>query len=113
MPLVRTRADQLSARSQFLALAQSRLLASSSSYHLKPLFFGLVALSFASLISLGRLGRIWSVETGRARQAVVGVLFAFLGSLFATSFIEEEHEIWYFVSVTALIVSILRCVPAL
>lgn len=97
-------------RPQFLAVAQARLLASSSSYHLRPLFSGLTILAVASLASLFHVRHVWSVETARARLAVGVVLVVFLGSLFATSFIEEEHEIWYFLSVTALLVSMTRCV---
>ncbi|GAA5889616.1 hypothetical protein JCM8208_001076 [Rhodotorula glutinis] len=93
---------------EFLAVAQARLLASSSSYHLRPLFSGLTILAVASLASLFHVRHVWSVETARARLAVGVVLVVFLGSLFATSFIEEEHEIWYFLSVTALLVSMTR-----
>ncbi|GAA5923533.1 hypothetical protein JCM3775_000418 [Rhodotorula graminis] len=92
-------------QAEFLAVAQARLLASSSSYHLRPLFLGLAILVLASFVTLMHVRRIWSVETHRARLAVAVAVLVFLGSLFATSFIEEEHEIWYFLSATALLVS--------
>ncbi|TNY18613.1 alkaline-phosphatase-like protein [Rhodotorula diobovata] len=88
---------------EFLARAQARLLASSSSYHLRPLFCGLALLLLASLASLYRLRRVWTVESRGSRFAVGAAVVAFVGSFFATSFIEEEHEFWYFVTATALL----------
>ncbi|BGP39055.1 major facilitator super transporter protein [Rhodotorula kratochvilovae] len=93
---------------EFSTVAQSRLLASSSSYHRKPLFAGLAFLILASVASVARLRRLWSVESCGAKFTVAAALVAYLGSFFATSFIEEEHETWYFASTTGLLLLVLR-----
>ncbi|GJN89792.1 hypothetical protein Rhopal_002781-T1 [Rhodotorula paludigena] len=87
----------------FLDIAQTRLLNATSSYRLTPLCAGLALLVAAAGALCLRLRRIWSVESSSSK-AIVGIaLLAYLGSLFATSFIEEEHEFWYFATATVLI----------
>ncbi|BGO98544.1 GPI ethanolamine phosphate transferase 2 [Rhodotorula toruloides] len=93
---------------EFLRLAQDRLLASSSSYQLFPLYTGLLILVFASIGALSLCRRVWQVETKRTRWTVGLALVAYLGSFFATSFIEEEHELWYFFGATGLVFLAIR-----
>ncbi|BGP23847.1 major facilitator super transporter protein [Rhodotorula toruloides] len=94
--------SSIDAQHEFLRLAQDRLLASSSSYQLFPLCSGLAIIAFASLGALSLCRQVWQVETKRTRWVVGVALVAGLGSSFATSFIEEEHELWYFFGATAI-----------
>jgi len=52
---------------------------------------------------------VWTVESRGSRFAVGAAVVAFVGSFFATSFIEEEHEFWYFVTATALLLLASGC----
>ncbi|GAA6046359.1 hypothetical protein JCM3770_004881 [Rhodotorula araucariae] len=98
----------LDALGLFSDLAQSRLLASSSSYHPTPLFSGIFILVLASLASLSRLRRLWSAESRGAKFGVAAAFGVYLGTYFATSFIEEEHSIWYFATATGLLLLLIR-----
>ncbi|KAJ8294551.1 GPI ethanolamine phosphate transferase 2 [Rhodotorula toruloides] len=100
--------SSIEAQHEFLRLAQDRLLASSSSYQLFPLYSGLLILVFASIGALSLCQRVWQVETKQTRWTVGLALVAYLGSFFATSFIEEEHELWYFFGATGLVLLAIR-----
>ncbi|GAA6005439.1 mannose-ethanolamine phosphotransferase LAS21 [Rhodotorula paludigena] len=87
----------------FLDIAQTRLLNATSSYRLTPLCAGLALLVATAGALCLRLRRLWSVESSSSK-AIAGIaLLAYLGSFFATSFIEEEHEFWYFATATILV----------
>ncbi|GAA5950803.1 hypothetical protein JCM21900_002023 [Sporobolomyces salmonicolor] len=94
--------------STFLRLAQERLLISFADYHLPYLMSGVFLLLLSSLGFLALSYPIWRTESLLVRRGVGAALVAYLGSFFATSFIEEEHEYWYFVTATALLVLALR-----
>ncbi|BGP31201.1 major facilitator super transporter protein [Rhodotorula toruloides] len=93
---------------EFLRLAQDRLLVSSSSYQLFPLYSGLAILVVAAIGAPSLCRRVWQVETKRTRWLVGFAVVAYLGSFFATSFIEEEHELWYFFGATGLLLVAVR-----
>lgn len=76
--------------------------------HLWPMVGGL------ALLATGAAGFAWLSFAAFAKEcagtrAWVGAAFlAYLATFFATSFIEEEHEFWYFVTVTILVLSAAR-----
>ncbi|GAA6005051.1 hypothetical protein JCM10207_008493 [Rhodosporidiobolus poonsookiae] len=93
---------------RFLTLAQARLLSASGSYHPLPLRLGLVLLSSAALLALYILRPCWRFERTGIKLLVGGAVVVYLGSFFASSFIEEEHEGWYFGLATALLLLAFR-----
>ncbi|GAA5864210.1 hypothetical protein JCM1840_006702 [Sporobolomyces johnsonii] len=94
--------------STFLRLAQERLLISFGDYHLPYLLSGVSSLLLSSLGFLALSYSVWRTENLVVRRGVGAALVGYLGSFFATSFIEEEHEYWYFVTATALLLLALR-----
>ncbi|KAL8290216.1 hypothetical protein RQP46_003155 [Phenoliferia psychrophenolica] len=85
--------------SKFIDLVQDRLLSTFGDHDLVSMSLGLSIL-FLTAISLAVLARPY-VDSNQA--LVVGGAFAmFLGSRFATTFLEEEHEIWFFFTATAI-----------
>ncbi|GAA5971852.1 hypothetical protein JCM11641_001538 [Rhodosporidiobolus odoratus] len=93
---------------QFLSLAQSYLLSTASSYQLFPLYLGLGILILSSSYTCYLLKPHWRFERLSSRIFVASALAVYLGSFFATSFIEEEHEGWYFIGATGMILLALR-----
>lgn len=95
---------------QFLSLAQERLLSTFGDYHMNPMLVGLFILSTAA-IALSVKARLLTSSYEKSKQVVpsIGIAFVlYLGSFFATSFIEEEHEYWYFMSTTFVLLLAIR-----
>ncbi|GAA5854592.1 hypothetical protein JCM8547_004901 [Rhodosporidiobolus lusitaniae] len=88
---------------EFLSLSQSLLLSSTSSYSLPPLYIGLALLILSSLLFLHHFQPFLRFERRSTKLAVGGALLAYLGSFWASSFIEEEHEACYFLVASGLI----------
>ncbi|GAA6063504.1 hypothetical protein JCM10212_004766 [Sporobolomyces blumeae] len=90
-----------SVHSDFLRRAQDQLMNSVGDYNLVYLALSCagLALTSAYLVKLS----ITSAREERpvTKRLVTLALAAHLGSFFATSFIEEEHEFWYFVTATS------------
>ncbi|GAA6004814.1 hypothetical protein JCM11491_002242 [Sporobolomyces phaffii] len=87
----------------FLQLAQDELLVSFGDYRMNYLFSAVLALA-ASSIGLLYLSCSVARSTITRSTKVVGLaIIVHLGSFFATSFIEEEHEFFFFVSATAMV----------
>jgi ethanolamine phosphate transferase 2 subunit G len=77
-------------------------------YHLLPMFSGLAILGILGLLA-GRLAAPHLSREGKiTRRAVGAALAVYLATFFATSFIEEEHEFWYFAATTLLVSMALR-----
>ncbi|GAA5904720.1 hypothetical protein JCM6882_008356 [Rhodosporidiobolus microsporus] len=93
---------------RFLSLAQSLLLSTTSTYSLPPLLLGISLLALSSLLSLLTLRPFLARERPGVTLAVGGALVAYLGSFFASSFVEEEHEVWYFLGATGAVLLMLR-----
>ncbi|GAA5986715.1 hypothetical protein JCM5350_000509 [Sporobolomyces pararoseus] len=87
--------------SLFLKLAQDELLGSLGGYRMSYLISGLLVLSVsaAGLVTLSYLSAR-KKESSRTKSLVGLAVLVHLVSFFATSFIEEEHEYWFFVTVT-------------
>ncbi|ORY91724.1 alkaline-phosphatase-like protein [Leucosporidium creatinivorum] len=96
------------AMSQFLTLAQKRLMSTFGDYHLAPMALGLAVLALLVFLA-GRFAIPYlSREGTTTRRAVGAALAVHLATFFATSFIEEEHEFWYFATTTLLLALALR-----
>lgn len=77
-------------------------------YHIVPMLAGLVLL-FAGAIGLFALSvREASRDSTTTRRMVGGLFLLYLATFFATSFIEEEHQFWYFFTGSTLLVLALR-----
>lgn len=93
---------------QFLTLAQERLMSTFGDYHLLPMFAGLAVLGNLVFLA-GRFASSYLSHEGKTTRRAVGVALAvYLATFFATSFIEEEHEFWYFATTTLLLALALR-----
>ncbi|GAA5927520.1 mannose-ethanolamine phosphotransferase LAS21 [Sporobolomyces koalae] len=88
----------------FLKLAQVELLASFAEYRMRPLLASIILFSTAALIAVWNFYMINKPSTSSASVIVGGAVLAHLGSFFATSFIEEEHEFWFFATATSFVV---------
>ncbi|GAA5822035.1 hypothetical protein JCM11251_004836 [Rhodosporidiobolus azoricus] len=93
---------------RFLSLAQSLLLSTISTYHLPYLYSGLSLLAVSSLLFLHTLCPFWRFERFGVKLAVGSGFVMYLGSYWASSFVEEEHEVWYFFGATGAVLLMLR-----
>lgn len=89
--------------SRFLALAQERLRTTFGDYHIGPMLVGLVLLAFACSLLSRLAARFLSTEDDSAKAFVLPAMGVYLATFFATSFIEEEHEFWFFATATGLL----------
>lgn len=80
---------------QFLQAAQDRLMSTFGDYNLLPMTSGLVLLALASLVALADAQEAWRTETASLRHTVAILLTTYLATFFASSFVEEEHELWF------------------
>lgn len=69
---------------------------------------GLALLAAAAAGFVLLCSTVLSKEGAGIRVWVGAGLLAYLGTFFATSFIEEEHQGWYFVTTTILLLSSAR-----
>lgn len=77
-------------------------------YHLLPMFAGLAVLATAVFFAGRFSSQYLSIEGKTTRRALGVALAVYLATFFATSFIEEEHEFWYFATTTLLLVLAMR-----
>lgn len=91
------------ALSRYLDLAQERLRTTFGDYHLLPMSLGLslVAIACAGFVRLAML--LLAAESVATRRFFLFGLAIYLATFFATSFIEEEHEFWFFSTCTGLL----------
>lgn len=78
-------------------------------YHLLSMLLGLIILAGHVVLVSRRLSDVaWrgrsALETGLIGAGVA----IYLCTMFATSFIEEEHEFWYFAATSLLLVLLIR-----
>jgi hypothetical protein len=85
---------------QFVTKSQAVLLATFLSSRLLPMLagLGLMASSALAFIWLARLSL-----SDSSTRAIVGAKILYVASTFSTSFIEEEHAFWYWISCTTWI----------
>ncbi|GAA5837514.1 hypothetical protein JCM3766R1_006829 [Sporobolomyces carnicolor] len=93
--------------SLFLRLAQDELLVAFGDYRLGHLAGALVAFAIAALTFASYSHTIVGQPLSREVCFILLALVTHVVSFFATSFIEEEHEFWFFFGVTGCIASIL------
>ena len=77
-------------------------------YHLLPIFAGLFLLGSLVVAAWCMARPTWRVRGAYETVALGAALLLYLGTMFATSFIEEEHEFWYFGTTTLLLLLALR-----
>lgn len=88
---------------QFLRLAQDELLVSFGDYRMSYLISAILALVI-SAVGLIRLSQHHVRKDSLSATRLVGLaIVVHLLSFFATSFIEEEHEYWFFITATACV----------
>ncbi|KAF7723136.1 major facilitator super transporter protein [Apophysomyces ossiformis] len=86
---------------EFIEFAQSQLASTASNYGLSDMYLGLVliAISAIGLIYLS-VPLAYTVESSLSWCAIQGyvamAVIIFAGSMFASSFVEEEHMLWYY-----------------
>lgn len=83
-------------------------MATFGDYHLVPMALGLALLGVLVFFSGGLARATWVKERATVKRAVGGALLVYFATSFATSFIEEEHEGWFFASTTLLLLLALR-----
>lgn len=81
---------------QFLSSAQSRLLSTFGDYHINLMIAGLALLAISATALLHRSRPILRSEDKSVLFSAGLTMILYLGSMFATSFIEEEHQFWYY-----------------
>ncbi|KAM0745944.1 alkaline phosphatase-like protein [Meredithblackwellia eburnea MCA 4105] len=96
------------ALAQFLAKAQETLLTTFGNHDLTAMGVGLLILSlpviiFSWITLLTPLG----ISSGPGRTLALSLVL-YVGSFFATTFLEEEHEIWFFFTTSAIVWMLLR-----
>ncbi|GAA5892934.1 mannose-ethanolamine phosphotransferase LAS21 [Sporobolomyces salmoneus] len=91
--------------SLFLELAQDELLVSFGNYRMNYLIAAILAFTVSSIAFVASsIGEARKEDT-RTTNLIGLAVIAHCLSFFATSFIEEEHEFWFFVTITACILS--------
>ena len=84
-------------------LAQERLRTTFGDYHLGPMVAGLGLLVVACLALVRLAAPPLSASDASTKAFVLTAVMTWLATFFATSFIEEEHEFWFFATTTGLL----------
>ncbi|SCV70897.1 BQ2448_3659 [Microbotryum intermedium] len=94
---------------EFLIQAQDRLMSTFTESDLRPMVFGLILQASTAIQALSRTKKGFGGSTGSTgRFIIASTLLAYLGTYFATSFIEEEQEFYFFSAASALLLLALR-----
>ncbi|KAM0788708.1 hypothetical protein ACM66B_002803 [Microbotryomycetes sp. NB124-2] len=96
--------DDQASLEEFLRLAQEQLLGTFGDYHMRPMLFGLILLCASSFLVCFATCNGPLCQERRGLILCIG-LVVYLATFFASSFVEEEHEFWYFAAATAFLFS--------
>ena len=93
---------------KFLDLAQDRLLSTFGDHNLGAMAGGIAVLLVSALSFACLARRTVALDSRLVKASVGGAFVMYLGSFFATTFLEEEHEIWFFFAATGTLLVVLR-----
>ncbi|KDE09092.1 hypothetical protein MVLG_00808 [Microbotryum lychnidis-dioicae p1A1 Lamole] len=89
---------------EFILRAQDRLMSTFAESDLRPMVFGLILQASTAAQALLRTRRtLDGSSSSTCRFLVAATLLVYLGTYFATSFIEEEHEFCFFGAASSLL----------
>ncbi|SGY79513.1 BQ5605_C008g05153 [Microbotryum silenes-dioicae] len=89
---------------EFILRAQDRLMSTFAESDLRPMVFGLILQASTAAQALLRTRRtLDGSSSSTGRFLVAATLLVYLGTYFATSFIEEEHEFCFFGAASSLL----------
>ncbi|KAI9490469.1 alkaline-phosphatase-like protein [Zychaea mexicana] len=100
------------AYSEFIIEAQSQLASTASDYKLADMaigtclmFISAAVFAYRAIILTERMSLLWS----QTKVFASGMLIAYGISMFASSFIEEEHSVWYYFTSSLFLLLALQC----